>query len=177
MKKQISVIIIREFLMKCVGVSISLFFFRESRINAEKSNSLSYTVGQSNWVLCLPHLIPQCLSGFEAEIQPVFKRNLQSGFTWTEGEWIKALLSQHQCKPCTNVNHASQTLLLGKRPSAACSNLCHRGSQTAVQLSTCQRQAWTWLWRCSHCLLFPAVKFQQETCNIIQILHSHCFFP
>lgn len=48
MKKQISVIIIREFLMKCVGVSISLFFFRESRINAEKSNSLSYTVSQSN---------------------------------------------------------------------------------------------------------------------------------
>lgn len=57
----------------------------------------------------------------------------------------------------------------------AFSNLCHGGSQTVVQLSTCQRQAQTWLQRCSHCLLFPAVKFQQETCNITQMLSSQCF--
>lgn len=162
--------------MKCVGVSISLFF--QSRELMQKS--------QTVWAIQQSSQIEYHASGDFLTLYPnasVDMRLRHSHYSKESSrEWVhmdrRWTDKQRLFWANTNRNRAPWwpwKLFLGKRLSAACSNLCHGGSQTAVQLSTCQRQAQTWLQRCSHCLLFPAVKFQQETRNIIQMLYSHCF--
>lgn len=139
-------------------------FFTETRINAEKSNSVSYTAGQSNWVSCLRRLFltlyPSVSVDMELRHNQYSEENSSEWFHM-DRRWMD---KQKLFWANTNINCAPwwpwETHFLGKRPEAAWGSLCHGGSQTALQLSACQRQARTRLWRCSHCLLFPAVKFQ-----------------
>lgn len=97
-------------------------FFPESRINAEKSNCLSYAAGQSNWVSCVRQLFltlyPNVSVDMRLRHHQYSKEASREPFhmdrRWMGKErlfWAK-----------TNINCAPwwpwETLFLGKRPSA-----------------------------------------------------------